>query len=501
MRALAILAVVTACNGFDLPAQPMGSAHPIANAGTGSSYPLGTTVVLDGSGSFDPAGGALAYHWSIVQSPSGSAAEPADASAAMTTFVPDLYGAYVLQLEVSDAAHDTDASDLRLVATGAITSIDAGPPGTVSWLGTAQLAGSVSVAQGLSATYSWAFVSRPAGSMASLTDATSLTPTFVADAVGTYVVALDAAVGDDVREDTATIEATATGGVSIGTNITAYAFSKSNDHILYVDSVAGRAEIVQVDPTTGAKVALDLGPFTPRSIAVDSNSGVYAVGMLGRVTTVNAMTFHLFAAKPVPGCTAAHVTVPFDTRVDCFPADGTTEPISSVDMNTGVVTQIPCPVQFPDVAISRTGNDMYMVDGASPQFYLYDAFSTPPLSVISHGSLAGIAPPVIPSAGGSDFAVTGNGLVVNPDATLRFDLHMPVSAGAVSALRGDIAVVSGAQLTVFSSDGQVVLMSAVLPPVGGMSPTPRLVAYSADDHRLIIVVGSSAGDVAYTVPR
>ena len=44
-------------------------------------------------------------------------------------------------------------------------------------------------------------------------------------------------------------------------------------------------------------------------------------------------------------------------------------------------------------------------------------------------------------------------------------------------------------------------LSAVIPPVNGMPPTTKLVAYSADGHRLIIVAGNASGDVAFTVPR
>jgi hypothetical protein len=171
-------------------------------------------------------------------------------------------------------------------------------------------------------------------------------------------------------------------------------------------------------------------------------------------------------------------------------------------MSTGEVTQIPCPVQSPDVALTANGW-MYMVDGASPQFYLYDAFATPPLPVLQHGSLTGITAPVIAVDMSQPFAMTGNGLAVNPDATLRFDLHTPVSIGAYSGgLHFELAVVSGTQLMVFGMEtGQPLKLSVVLPTVNGMAPTPKLVAYSSDEHRLVVVAGTSDGDIAYTVPR
>src|SRR5689334_13065285 len=99
MRLLGIvLLVVTACSGFAIPAQPGENARPIADPGTGSSYPLGTSVTLDGSRSFDPDGEIRAYHWVVAQRPSGSSAQPLDANAATTSFLPDRTGTYWLEL-------------------------------------------------------------------------------------------------------------------------------------------------------------------------------------------------------------------------------------------------------------------------------------------------------------------------------------------------------------------------------------------------------------------
>ncbi len=495
---LAVLAALAACNGFGAPARSVG-ARPLSNAGTGSSYPVNTTVSLDGSHSFDPDGGTLTFRWSVVEQPDGSTAAPADADATTTTLVVDRFGTYRLRLEVSDEDENTDASELRIVATGAITSVDAGPDGNVSWLDTVQLAGAVSIAAGQPApTYEWQFLSRPTNSTASLTNADTLTPTFIADAAGTYVLAFDASVGDDAREDTLTIEATAV-GVPVGTDVLAYTYSRQVDRILYVHDI-GHAEVVKFDPTTGAQIVLNAGAFTPRSIAVDSFGGVVAVGGLGRVVTVDATNLTLIRSRAAPGCTAKAVTIASVLRVDCYPFDGSLAPISSVDMSTGAVTQVPCPVRFPDVALDTNGSEIYMVDGAfPPAFYRLDARSTPPLQEIGHGSLNGVGPPVIPAGTSDPFAVVGNGLAINRDVTLRFDLATPVSVGAFSKLRGEIAVAAGARLQVFSGDGQVRKLSAVIPSVNGNVPTPKFLAYSADEHRLIVVANTPAGDVAYVV--
>ena len=424
---------------------------------------------------------------------------PTDTRAAMTVFQPDVVGTYVLDLVVTDDSGQTDRSGLRIVATGAILGVDAGPNGSAMWLDMAQLSGAVTTLPGKTATYSWRFVSRPSGSTASITNSNALSPTFVPDATGTYVLALEAWVGDEVRTDTTMVDVTAS-GISFGTGNLAYTYSTAVDRVVYARERAGRAEIVKVDPTTGADTALDIGAFTPRSIAVDPLHAVAAVGGLGIVVTVAVGQFVQLSSRAVPGCTAAQVALPYQARVHCFPIDGDVEPISSVNMTTGEVTQIPCPVRSPHVT-SGAANWMYMVDGASPQFYLYDAFSSPPLQVLGHGTLAGIGPPVIAAGTNQPFAITGNGFAINLDATLRFDLHTSVSAGTFSAARYEIAIVSGSQLKIFDGMGQTLKLDATLPSVGGTAPSAKLLAYSSDGHRLIIVGGTAAGDIAYTVPR
>ena len=500
MKELGILALLAACHGFELPGQPVESAHPIANAGTGSFYPLGTTVTLDGSRSFDPDDKPLTYSWSVEQHPDGSTTAPVDPSAAMTTFMLDQLGTYGFRLVVTDDAANTDSSDLLVVSTGAITGVDAGPDATVSWLATVQLAGTVSTVPGKTATYSWSIVSQPVGSTAQIQSGDTLRPTFLADAVGTYVVALDANVGYEVREDTVSIKVKAV-GVSLGTGVVAYTYSTYRDRIIYVHDV-GHAEVVAVDPASGAvQAAVNVGAFTPKSIAVDQTGEYVAIAGPGKVATVDLQPFVATSLANVPGCTAKHVAIPsYPQTVDCFPADGTIEPISSVNLQTSVVTHIACPLQYPDIALS--GGILYMVDGASPKF---DTFQSDPLIAIAHVSLAGVAPPVIPVNTSFPYAITGNGIALDSFSGAKlFDLQMPVSAGASQkAPSQEFALVSGSVLKVFgaTSMGQSLKLSAVLPPVNGMMPITKLVAYSADGLRLIVVAGTNAGDVAYTVPR
>lgn len=86
--------VVIALTASNLP--PVAQAAPIADVFVGEA------ATLDGAGSFDPNGNALDYSWSIVTAPAGSTAVIDNPIAAVTTFTPDIRGAYVFQLQVSD---------------------------------------------------------------------------------------------------------------------------------------------------------------------------------------------------------------------------------------------------------------------------------------------------------------------------------------------------------------------------------------------------------------
>jgi hypothetical protein len=78
------------------------NSQPVANAGLRQNIIAGTTVTLDGSGSFDADNNALTYTWSLVARPSGSTAVLSNPHAVKSTFVADVVGQYVGQLIVND---------------------------------------------------------------------------------------------------------------------------------------------------------------------------------------------------------------------------------------------------------------------------------------------------------------------------------------------------------------------------------------------------------------
>ncbi len=168
------------------------NSTPIADAGADQSpTTIGTTVHLDGTRSYDLDGDPIGYRWSFVSRPAGSSAVLTGADTATPEFVPDLYGAFVVGLVVSDpwsqsAPDEVTVSfqNLRPVANAG-ASVSALVFSSVTFDGTGSFD-----ANGDSLTYSWTLVSAPEGSRAVILDPTTARPGIVPDLPGTFVVQL-----------------------------------------------------------------------------------------------------------------------------------------------------------------------------------------------------------------------------------------------------------------------------------------------------------------------
>jgi len=95
---------------------------PTADPGPSRSAVAGEVVQLNGEGSTDPNGLPLiAYSWSFVAQPDGSAAVITPQSNGLASFIPDLAGSYIVGLTVSDAF---GSSPQATVAISVITRDD-----------------------------------------------------------------------------------------------------------------------------------------------------------------------------------------------------------------------------------------------------------------------------------------------------------------------------------------------------------------------------------------
>lgn len=176
---------------------------PTANAGPDQSVITGSTVFLNGAGSFDPDGDPLTYRWEILAMPAGSGAAFDNASSLAPSFTADRDGQYVVGLIVNDGRIDSLPDDVVVIssAPNAPPIAYAGADQIVSRNALIQLDGTGSSDPNNDPlTYNWSIVSQPGGSTAQFDDPNSPSPTVPADKEGEFVFRL---VVDDGRLDSA----------------------------------------------------------------------------------------------------------------------------------------------------------------------------------------------------------------------------------------------------------------------------------------------------------
>ena len=206
---------------------------PVANPGLPQTVIVGSTVLLNGSGSTDVDGQPLTYAWTIMQSPAGSNATLTGANTVTPSFVADEVGAYTIKLIVNDGMSDSMPSDVTVTSQNVPPVANAGQNQVIAKGATVQLNGSGSTDEnGLPLSYSWSLITLPAGSGAMLSNPNIVNPTFVADVQGTYVAQLIVTAG--------------------GVNSTASTVTITSNTILPPVASAGNAQMV----TDGTVVTL-----------------------------------------------------------------------------------------------------------------------------------------------------------------------------------------------------------------------------------------------------
>jgi hypothetical protein len=113
---LVVTDVFLAASDPDAVTLSFENLQPVADAGGNQSVNLGDTVMLDGTGSSDANNDPLTFSWAFVSKPAGSTADFSDASAAITDFVADLGGSYVVGLTVNDGMLDSDPNNVTILA-------------------------------------------------------------------------------------------------------------------------------------------------------------------------------------------------------------------------------------------------------------------------------------------------------------------------------------------------------------------------------------------------
>jgi hypothetical protein len=196
------------------------NSPPVADAGPDSAAFVGDTVTLDGTGSFDVDGDPLAFTWSLVGAPAGSAASLSDPAALMPTFTIDQSGTYEIELVVSDAIDDSATDTVFVTTLNSPPQAQAGPDQTVLLGATVDLDGGGSFdPDGDPLAWWWSLASVPPGSTAALSDPAAEAPAFTADVAGTYVAQLVVSDGamdslpDQVVIDTANTRPVADAGL------------------------------------------------------------------------------------------------------------------------------------------------------------------------------------------------------------------------------------------------------------------------------------------------
>ncbi|MBX3177778.1 MAG: PASTA domain-containing protein [Candidatus Hydrogenedentes bacterium] len=127
LRSLTVLLAVVLIAGC-----PPANLRPIADAGPDQTVEQGSTVILDGSGSSDPEGGALSYQWQFVARPGGSMATLSGVGSVSPSFVADRPGTFTLRLTVYDSGGASASDTVSITVTGMLATVPNLPGQTVA---------------------------------------------------------------------------------------------------------------------------------------------------------------------------------------------------------------------------------------------------------------------------------------------------------------------------------------------------------------------------------
>jgi hypothetical protein len=168
------------------------NSAPVAKLSADQMVSLGKSVTLDGSPSTDRDMDTLAFKWTLSYRPQGSTATLSSLTSDKPTLTPDLQGLYVATLIVSDGKLDSlPVSTSVAAAYNTLPIANPGLPQAVIAGAGVTLSGRLSVnTSNNPLSYAWTLVTKPAGSAAVLSGASTPNPTLITDLVGDYSIRL-----------------------------------------------------------------------------------------------------------------------------------------------------------------------------------------------------------------------------------------------------------------------------------------------------------------------
>ncbi|MDZ7857280.1 PKD domain-containing protein [Sphaerotilus sp.] len=286
-----VTAVVT---GYTLPVVRV-SAPPLVSG-------AGLPVMLRGSSSYDPNGGALAYRWSINYKPFGSTTTLAQTTQADITITPDLDGAYQFQLEVTDSAGRTSTQAVTVYVGNypPVAALDRTQVAVlVGQSVTASAAASISQS-GKPLGFQWSVDARPAGSTATVATPTSASLSFTPDVAGTYYLTVTVTEGGVTSIAGLTLTATVPvpGTVELPYTPLMAAYSKSLGLAAIVSSTPNVLHLV--DPAAATDTAIAL-PTAVKGLNLSPDGRLAAVLHEGTVSLIDLPTATLLHSSATGG--------------------------------------------------------------------------------------------------------------------------------------------------------------------------------------------------------
>ena len=202
----ALLCVLSACGGGrgdSNKAVENFNSSPVANAGIDQNVLVNDVVSIDASKSVDPEGDQLNYFWQFSKKPDNSQAVLTSTTTKAPSFIADVVGAFELSLTVSDGQLSSEEDDVVINVNRLNTPpiANAGEDQDVILNSIVNVNGSASADPDTDQlTYAWQFVKRPDNSQAQFSSPSVVTPSFIADAIGTFELSLTVSDGQLLSE-------------------------------------------------------------------------------------------------------------------------------------------------------------------------------------------------------------------------------------------------------------------------------------------------------------